>query len=85
MTELTKLIKEEAKERGETVRTYPLVYGGASVESKMYIFFKNGTITRSAIWNRIHRKLTYYDFEDTIKQIQWYQKILDRIKNIDLK
>jgi len=82
MTELTKFIKREAKENGETVRTYPLVYGGASVEVKLYIFFKNGKITRSVKWGSMENlflpkdqyRLTYYDLEETMEQISFWHK-----------
>ncbi|MCK4473856.1 hypothetical protein KAU40_01175 [Candidatus Parcubacteria bacterium] len=83
MTEVTKFIKQEAKENGEVVRTYPLVYGGASVEVKIYIFFKNGKITRSIKWSFMNNlflpedqcRLTYYDLEETMEQISFWHKM----------
>lgn len=83
MKEVTKFIKQEAKENGEIVRTYPLVYGGASVEVKLYIFFKNGKITRSVKWNfmdnlflpKNQSKLIYYDIEGTMEQISFWHKM----------
>lgn len=83
MTELTKFIKKEAKENGEIVKTYPLVYGGASVEVKLYIFFKNGKVTRSIKWSFMENlflpknryKLTCYNFEETMEQISFWHKI----------
>jgi len=83
VTELTKFIKQEAKENGETIRTYPLVYGGSSVEVKLYIFFKNGKITRSVKWSFMENlflikdqyRLTYYDLEETMEQISfWHER-----------
>lgn len=83
MTELTKFIKREAKENGETVKTYPLVYGGASVEVKLYIFFRNEKITRSVKWSFMKNlflpknqyRLTYYDLEETMEQISFWHKM----------
>ena len=83
MTELTKFIKKEAKENGEVVKTYPLAYGGVSVEVKLYIFFKNGKVTRSIKWSftenlflsKNQYRLTCYDLEETKKQISFWHKM----------
>jgi len=68
---------------GGMVKTYPLVYGGASVEVKFYIFFKNGKITRSVKWSFMENlflsknqcKLNYYDREETMEQISFWHKM----------
>lgn len=83
MTELTKFIKEEAKENGEIVKTYSLACGGASVEVKLYIFFKNGKVTRSIKWSLIENlflpknqcRLTCYDSKETMGQILFWHKM----------
>ncbi len=83
MTELTKFIKKEAKENGEIVRTYPLACGGASVEVKLYIFFKDGKVTRSIKWSFTENlllpknqcRLTCYDLEETMEQILFWHKM----------
>lgn len=83
MTELTKFIKKEAKENGEIVKTYPLACSGASVEVKLYIFFKNREVTRSIKWSFMENlflpksqcRLTYYNLEETMEQISFWNKM----------
>jgi HJR/Mrr/RecB family endonuclease len=70
ISEETRQIKEEARARGEVVRVYPL-----SNDSKLYVFFKDGTPVRSARKSSAWNTLDYYDYETTLRTIAFWQKM----------
>lgn len=77
-------MRKEAKENGEKVRTYVLATNSWYPTYKLFLFFKDGSITRSVKWSRSmedmflkknEERLTYYDCRETLEVIRDWQNL----------